>query len=78
MQTTNRVLCAAGDGNAYEWDLHSLVAAAAGQGKDEFSPVRTYEGGKGYLHAVAVSMRFYRRGVAFAPCLMHHHSSKQQ
>eukprot|EP00903_Cladosiphon_okamuranus_P022603 g20798.t1 len=51
-ETTSRVLCAAGDGNAYEWDLQSLVAAA-GQGKAEFSPVRTYEGGKGYLHAVA-------------------------
>lgn len=53
-QTTKRVLCAAGDGNAYEWDLESL-AAAVGIGDKNGAPVRTYEGGKGYLHAVAVS-----------------------
>lgn len=57
-QTTKRVLCAAGDGNAYEWDLQSLGAAAAGSDKDNTSLVRTYEGGKGYLHAVVVSRVF--------------------
>lgn len=53
-QTTKRVICATGDGNAYEWDLLSL-APTAGRAKDESFPVRTYEGGKGYLHAVTVS-----------------------
>lgn len=53
-QTTKTVLCAAGDGNAYEWDLESLPAAGIGD-KDSGVPVRTYEGSKGYLHAVAVS-----------------------
>eukprot|EP00752_Nemacystus_decipiens_P017255 g15459.t1 len=55
-KTTKRVLCAAGDGNAYQWDLESLASAAAvggGHGKADFSPVRTYKAGHGYLHAVA-------------------------
>jgi len=61
-QTTKTVLCAAGDGNAYEWNLESLTATAAAAAwggapgdAEEVSPVRTYGGGgKGYLHAVAV------------------------
>lgn len=51
MQTSGRVLCAAGDGRAYEWDLSLSQGSAAGK-----SPVRAYEGHKGYLHAVAVSV----------------------
>ncbi|CAM9455613.1 unnamed protein product [Scytosiphon promiscuus] len=45
-ETAGSVLCAAGDGNAYEWDLGSITATA--------TPVRTYGSGNGsYLHAVA-------------------------
>ncbi|CAM9564966.1 unnamed protein product [Pylaiella littoralis] len=60
-ETTKRVLCAAGDGNAYEWDLESLTAAngnvPGGGGVVDRNGggvlVRSYEGRKGYLHAVA-------------------------
>ena len=69
MQATKRVLCATGDGNAYEWDLGSL-ATAVGQGKDGVLPVRTYESGKGYLHAVAVSRLFLEAMSLICPCLV--------
>lgn len=46
-QATQRVLCAAGDGKAYEWDL-------SGAGPSD-EPVKTFDGHQGYLHAVAVS-----------------------
>lgn len=60
------MLCAAGDGNAYEWDVRLLGSATAvavpvpgvGAGaKDETkTPVQTYRGHRGYLLAVAVSL----------------------
>lgn len=46
-QTSGRVLCAAGDGKAYEWEL------SAWESGDQ-EPVRTYDGHRNYLHAVAV------------------------
>ncbi|CAM9896275.1 unnamed protein product, partial [Ascophyllum nodosum] len=50
---TGRVLCAAGDGNAYEWDMRAL-ATSTGEVRDvSQAPVQTYRGRRGYLHAVA-------------------------
>lgn len=46
-KTTGRVLCAAGDGKAYEWDFSRWDGG-------ERDPVRTYDGHRDYLHAVAV------------------------
>lgn len=67
-QNTGRVLCAAGDGNAYEWDMRSLGSAAAtavpvpgvgvGAIDQTQTPVQTYRGNRGYLLAVAVSLCF--------------------
>lgn len=47
-QTSGRVLCAAGDGKAYEWEL------SAWESGDQ-EPVRTYDGHRNYLHAVAMT-----------------------